>query len=196
MPGDGGTGILVGFDAYKILAHPVPLRGVAFFADGLYLVNPRNTNGTPSAVALAQVPIPPQLSNRLVNSVPDTWNAQVGISMPLPHSIEDDYLRGLRFNVTGRGEGIPEHDLIGRSDGFRQPGYALSIGPGISYAYKHSLWSVDVPIIFARTIVPTPDLVPGFPTVVAGKVTANFSPTRNLGLVAPVALLVRYTRTF
>jgi hypothetical protein len=196
MPGDGGTGILFGFNAYKTLAHPLSLRGVTFFADGLYLVNPRDTNGTPSVVALSQVPIPIQLSNRLVNSVPDTWTASVGVSAPVPHSIENNYLSGLRVNLTGRGEGISEHDLIGGNNGFRQPGYTLAVGPGLSYAYGHNLWTAEVPIIFARTIIPTPDLVPGLPSVVAGRPTANFSPTRNLGLVAPVALLVRYTRTF
>ncbi|PWU03434.1 MAG: hypothetical protein C5B53_00495 [Candidatus Melainabacteria bacterium] len=196
MPGDGGTGLLVGFNAYKILAHPDRFRGTTFFADGLYLVNPRDTNGAPSVVALSQVPIPAQLQNRLVNSVPDTWTATVGVSMPLPNTIENERLRGLRVNLTGRGEGISEHDLIGRSNGFRQPGYALAVGPGFSYAYKHSLWTVEVPIIFARTIIPTPNLVPGLPTIVNGRPTANFSPTRNMGLVAPVALLVRYTRTF
>src|SRR5262249_50788263 len=160
--------------------------------DASYLINARNTNGTPSIVTLSEVPVAPQFAGRLVNSVPDAWTAQVGITLPLPHASEHQRLKGLQYRIVGRAEGIPTHDLIGRSGGFRQPGYIMSVGPGLSYQHGKNLWTVDVPIICIKYINPVPDLVP-YLEKTNGRITSGFNPNENLGLVAPVAVLLRYT---
>jgi hypothetical protein len=49
-----------------------------------------------------------------------------------------------------RWEGIPAHDLIGGSDGYRLPGYSLSIEPGISISRGRDYLSVTAPVAVYR----------------------------------------------
>jgi hypothetical protein len=196
MPGDGELGVIVGFDAYKTFAHPIPIRGTTIFAGAQYLITTRETNGTPSVVAEAGVPIPTQLKNRLVNGTPNTWNGQLGISIPAPHTSENEWLHGLRYQLVFRSEGVTAHDLFHGNSGFRQPGFTFSVGPGFLFAYKRDYLSVDIPINFVKYIDPSQDLVPGLPKIVNGIPQPNFSPTRNIGLVAPVGVQMRWTHTF
>ncbi|MBR9999534.1 MAG: hypothetical protein KFF73_11210, partial [Cyclobacteriaceae bacterium] len=50
----------------------------------------------------------------------------------------------------GRMEGIPSSDLAGGSDGFRRPGYVISIEPGLSYSLGNFVAFVSVPIALER----------------------------------------------
>ncbi len=43
--------------------------------------------------------------------------------------------RRLAFSFGARLEGVPVRDLIGGSQGFRRPGYSLSIDPGLMFSY-------------------------------------------------------------
>lgn len=61
-------------------------------------------------------------------SVADQYLFRVGAAFPVPR------VSGLTFGIGLRGEGVPATDLIGKSDGFRRPGYAISVEPGIIYS--------------------------------------------------------------
>ena len=52
--------------------------------------------------------------------------------------------------VGGRIEGVPVRDVIGGSDGFRRPGYAISVEPGVAYWAGRHLISLAVPIALYR----------------------------------------------
>jgi hypothetical protein len=56
----------------------------------------------------------------------------------------------LSFSLAGRIEGVPVHDLVGGSEGFRRPGYAVSIEPGISVAVKSWSFSLNTPVALYR----------------------------------------------
>jgi hypothetical protein len=47
-------------------------------------------------------------------------------------------------------EGLPAHDLIGGSDGYRLPGYSVSIEPGVSLSHGKDFLEVGVPIAVYR----------------------------------------------
>jgi len=47
-------------------------------------------------------------------------------------------------------EGIPVRDAFGSSNGFRRPGYIISIDPGIMYSYRHDTISVNGPWALER----------------------------------------------
>lgn len=197
MPGDGGTGIIIGGTAFKTFRKPLRLRGQTVFASASYLCNPRDTNGTSSIVSSLGVPLAPQFLNRLTNSVTDSYNLQVGASIKIPGTWDKPRLKGLRGRLVYGWQGIPTHDLIGGSNGYRQPGYTMSFAPGFAYAYKNNLVIADVPIAFAKYINPGDTAVPGLPVKTSTGVTAApFTPTRNLGLIAPVGISLRYVRTF
>lgn len=79
------------------------------------------------------------------------------------------------------------------NDGFRQPGYALAAGPGITYSYGRDTLIAEMPIVFNRHINPGATLLPGLP-VRGGP--AAFNANRQMGLVAPLSLSLRYVRSF
>jgi hypothetical protein len=127
--GDGGFGFTIDVLAFKSFKH-FTLSG-----SGVYLFNPRNTNGVP-----AGRPRP----SEAVMSVSDQYLARVGASVPIRR------VNGLALYFGGRLEGVPSSDVFGKSDGFRRPGYALSVEPGISYIRKKETWSLNVPVPVRR----------------------------------------------
>jgi hypothetical protein len=193
QPGDGGLGIIVGADAFKTFRKPQILKNYTFFASGNYLINPRDTNGTQSMVSSLGVPLTANFANRLTNSVADSYSVAIGVNIRLPKTRDNPLFKGLRPRIVGRWEGVRSHDLFGKNDGFRQPGYAMSCGPGLTYSFGKNALLVDVPIIFNRHINPGDTILPGLPVKGGpGKLSAN----RQMGLVAPVSLSLRYIRAF
>lgn len=130
--GDGGFGFTIDALAFKSFKH------FTFFGSGTYLFNPRNTNGVPAGR------IRP---SEAVMSVADQYLARAGVSFPIRP------VRGLAVNAGIRLEGVPSSDVFGRSDGFRRPGYAVSVEPGIFYTRKKETWSVNIPIAVLRNRV-------------------------------------------
>ncbi len=193
MPGDGGLGVIVGYEAYKTLRWPNFLRSSSVFSSGSYLINPRNTNGTRSIISNLGVPLTANFLSRLTNSVADGYSISAGFAWRPPYVWEYPRLKSLRLMAVAKYEGLNSHDLIGRDDGFRQPGYALAAGPGLSYSYGRDTFIAEVPIVFNRHINPGATALPGLP-VKGGP--AAFNANRQMGLVAPFGLSVRYVRSF
>lgn len=117
--GDGGTGITFELNTFYNITHQVNLYGNFY-----YLSNPQDVNststargGTPSATAIKN------MSN--VMSVPDQMMIRGGINM---------LVNKFTFSAGVRDECLPVNDLIGSSNGFRRPGYIVSIEPGITYS--------------------------------------------------------------
>lgn len=77
-------------------------------------------------------------------SVPDQYLGRLGVQVPVWPN------RGLMGTLAGRIEGVPAHDLFGPSTGFRRPGYAVSIEPGILLSSGPSTFSVSVPFAIYR----------------------------------------------
>lgn len=132
QPGDGGFGVTTEVE----FSHKIA-RNVYGYLTGFYLINPRNTNGTlRSANLTSGIP----LSNEF--SVTDQFLVRAGGRVVF-HNLQAGL--GVRY------EGIPVEDLIGDSDGFRRPGYIVSIEPSVSYmiSHKHSI-GVNFPIALYR----------------------------------------------
>lgn len=100
------------------------------YMQGQYLVNPEDTNGVPTFRSQP---------GQGIMSVPDQYLWRAGISQGLPK------LRGLALSLGVRDEGVPAHDLIGSNNGFRRPGYIVSIDPGLMFSYKRDTLSVNGP---------------------------------------------------
>jgi hypothetical protein len=92
-----------------------------------------------------------------VLSVPDQYLARGGISRPVPK------VPGLTVTFGGRWEGVPVRDLIGKSDGFRRPGYAISADPGFLYSRWGYVFSCNVPWAIRRNLERSvPEIENGF----------------------------------
>ncbi|MGH9339173.1 MAG: hypothetical protein ACRD1R_06205 [Acidobacteriota bacterium] len=138
--GDSGTGFSLDYTAFKSMGR------FTLFSTGVYLFNPKNTH-TPSGwneVAPRPPGYPGFSRAGTIYSVADQYLFQVGAGYAVPK------LNGLALTATGRIEGVPARDIIGGEDGFRRPGYAVSVGPGVMYSRGRDTWSLSVPIAVYR----------------------------------------------
>lgn len=135
QPGDGGTGVTVELNAFHNFN-----RTVGVYGNFYYLVNPREENG----VSTARGGTPSQTAidyKTTTMSVPDQYMARAGVNLSFDK---------LLFSAGGRFECIPSSDLIGGDEGFRRPGYVLSVEPGVSYQFKRFAAFATVPVAIER----------------------------------------------
>lgn len=130
QPGQGGWGYIFEGEAYYRVAHATSL-----YASGFYLANPKDTNDTVSNRPATE-------KDDSTNSVTDQYELRAGVSQQIVR-LKGGVLSG---SLGGRWEGVPSLDLIGSSDGFRRPGYVLSVEPGLSYTLPHDSFSLSVPV--------------------------------------------------
>jgi thiol-disulfide isomerase/thioredoxin len=141
QPGDGGWGFNLDFQGFQQVGK------ATLFASVTYLVNPRNTNDTESSVLfLCGGVIPPNLKQFKFNSVPDQYLARAGVAYPIPG------VKGLSVSLAARMEGVPVRDLVGGNEGFRRPGYAIFLEPGISYTRGPHTFSFSAPVAVQRNL--------------------------------------------
>jgi len=129
--GDGGFGVALSTDMYK------RLWKTTLYGSGIYLFNPRNTNGVRTGRGRA---------SEAIMSVADQYLARAGVLVPVPKA------PGWAASFGARLEGIPVRDAFGKSDGFRRPGYALSVEPGVNWyrSRGREVWSLSVAIPVER----------------------------------------------
>lgn len=127
QPGDGGFGAILDFQAFRRLGQ----SGFSLYSSATYLINPSNENGVKTyRTALGED----------IMSVADQYLARLGFSYSNPS------WKGFGASLGGRVEGVPVMDLVGGSDGFRRPGYAVSVEPGVSYSQGPHTFALSVPI--------------------------------------------------
>ncbi len=107
QPGDGTWGFSLATNAYRELY----FHTYGYFT-GSWLFSPADTTGINQA-----------------NSATDQYLWRGGFSRNIPK------LRGLGLSFGGRMEGVPVRDAFGKSDGFRRPGYVISVEPGVMYSW-------------------------------------------------------------
>jgi hypothetical protein len=116
------------------------------YVAGLYLINPREKNGTER----------PSPASSLVNSVPDQYFGRAGLSYVFWPSM------GLSFSLGGRIDGIPVDDLIGGTDnGFRRAGYAIYVDPGLNWSLGKNSFSLNTPVAVERNLERTSNSTTG-----------------------------------
>jgi hypothetical protein len=162
--GDGGWGIILQGQAFRRVAP----RAFAYFT-GSYLVSPRNQT------EIVRAPVGRDTSVHY--SVSDVYTGRLGVSYAiLPE-------QGLTVGLGGRIDGIPYHDLIGKSDGFRRPGYAVFIDPGVALARGRSTFMFSAPIRVAQRLA-------------TYQMAMNSGGTIGAGDLAAVLIFVGYARRF
>ena len=133
--GDGGTGISLEANAYYSVSN-----SFGFYGNGYYLINPREQNGV--STARGGVPSDSAIFYQTdVMSVPDQFMSRAGVNFRLN---EFTFSAGLRI------EGVPAHDLVGGSNGFRRPGYVLSAEPVVAYKHNKMQFYISVPYAIQR----------------------------------------------
>lgn len=128
--GDGGYGVLFSVYGFRHLTPRLSL-----IAEGTYAVTPEETNGVAS---LSSNPFERELS------IGDSYAVRAGLQYALVPT------HAVRLELAGRIEGVPVHDLVGGSDGFRRPGYTVYVEPGLSAAIGTYSLNLYVPIAVQR----------------------------------------------
>lgn len=135
--GDGGWGLNTEFQAFRTLGHETSL-----YVNGFYLFNPRNTNDTLTRGSADGVD--PLIVH---HSVADQYALRVGVNTAL-------WARhGILGSLGARIEGVPSKDIIGASDGFRRPGYIVSVDPSLTYLLGKVNLTLSVPVALYRNRV-------------------------------------------
>lgn len=134
QPGDSGWGFVLSFEAFKAVGD------FTLFASGAYLFNPDDQNDTLSAPAFLN-PVGPEVvpSNIRYNTITDSYIFRAGAGYPIAA------IPGLSLNLAGKIEGAPAEDVLGRTTGFRRPGYFVTVEPGINYSTERTTFSFSVP---------------------------------------------------
>ena len=135
QPGDGGWGFQIATQAYK----QIPFHTMSYF-QGQWLFNPEDTNGVKTFRSQP---------GQGIMSIPDQYLFRAGLSHAVPR------VRRLSASVGARWEGVPAHDVIGDSNGFRRPGYIISFDPGVMYSYRKNVLSVNGPWALKRNRMPS-----------------------------------------
>ena len=125
--GDGGWGLVL-----QGLAFARVVERVSGYASGSYLVTPQNQSSvfqSPSgSFASAHV------------SIPDVFNASAGLSFDVSRR------HGLAASLSGRLDGIPTRDLVGRSDGFRRPEVLGYLEPSLTLTRGRGTVTLNAPV--------------------------------------------------
>jgi hypothetical protein len=142
--GDGGLGITTDFNAYYNFS-----RIFSVYANGFYLISPKDVNGVaswPPGILPANAIALFHAATYDVNSVPDNYTLRGGANFTFDKLV---VTTGLRY------EGAPAHDLIGKDDGLRRVGHIFSIEPGLQYKFKKSFLYSFVTLPVARATIET-----------------------------------------
>lgn len=130
--GDGGVGFNLELQSNLVIANNLSL-----YFNSFYLFNPENTNKTLTRGTL--VGADPLIA---YHSVADQYAVRLGANYMLNH----------QFNVGlgSRLEGIPSEDIIGKSEGFRRPGYLIAVEPSVAYQFGQNNLALTVPYALYR----------------------------------------------
>ncbi|MGC4035135.1 MAG: hypothetical protein QM764_04175 [Chitinophagaceae bacterium] len=138
QPGDGGLGVSVEVQAFRQV-----YKSIYAFANGYYLFNPRESNGTyksaPTVVKDKQGNVLGTMTGYNVYASPDQYFARAGFLASVLKN------KNLTFSLAARLEGIPAYDAFGGNVAYRRPGYVGAIESGVSYSRGQHTISLFVP---------------------------------------------------
>ena len=135
QPGDGGLGVSLELNGFRILNNTWSL-----YSNAYYLINPQGNNG--ASTARGGVPTAAAIKYTSdVMSVPDQYLLRAGTNWTK---------NAVTLSLGARYECIPASDLIGDNTGFRRPGNVLAIEPGANYAYKQFNFYLYAPVAIRR----------------------------------------------
>jgi hypothetical protein len=136
QPGNGAWGLVPTVQAFRTF------RRVSIYGVATYLINPRDTTGTPAFFSALNNP-----STTSVNSSTDQYMAEFGAAIPTP-------LRWVTPTLAYRMSGVPVRDLFGPSDGFRRPANLQYFAPGLDFHVFGETINLTVPMVTHINVKP------------------------------------------
>jgi hypothetical protein len=135
QPGSGGVGLRLAVQGFRRFSH------FAVFGNALYLFSLKEQNDTNSIMSTLNPGGPSAVpENVRYNAVPDSYLYHAGISAPVPG------LKGLSASFGGQMAGVPAYNILTGNEGYRQPGYIVTVNPGLSLSTKYATYSFGLPV--------------------------------------------------
>ncbi len=141
--GSGAWGLFPIIEGFK------QFRYLTIFGTGSYLFSLRGQNNTYSFGAAINPNGPTAVpANIRYNSTPDSYFVHTGLAAPIPIP----RVKGLSALFAGRIVGVPVHNVFGPTTGFRQPGFLVTVEPGVNLDTKLATYSFSVPLRVAQEV--------------------------------------------
>ena len=135
QPGSGAAGLRLAAQGFR------RLRYFAVYGNALYLFSLKEQNDTYSIMSVLNPGGPAAVpANKRYNATPDSYLYNAGASAPVPG------LKGLSFSLGSQIAGVPTFNVLTGSEGYRQPGYLVTLNPGLSLNTKLASYSINVPV--------------------------------------------------
>jgi hypothetical protein len=135
QPGSGAFGLRLAAQGFR------SFHRFSVYGSGLYLFSLKKQNNT-IAYGAAINPAGPAATQENLRylTAPDSYQFTGGISTPIPH------LKGVSLSFGGQVAGVPVYNVLTTTSGYRQPGYMVSVQPGLAWDMGFSTFYVSVPI--------------------------------------------------
>lgn len=135
QPGSGAFGLRLATQGFRSFKH------FSLSGSGLYLFSLKKQNDT-VAFGAAVNPAGPGATQENLRylTAPDSYQFTGGVSAPIPH------LKGFSLSFGGQVAGVPVDNVLTTTSGYRQPGYMVTVNPGLTYDMKFATFFVTVPV--------------------------------------------------
>ncbi len=135
QPGSGAWGWRLSVDGFQ------RIKRFTLFGTGIYTFSLRDQNNTYALGAtLSPLGVTATAANLRYISTPDSYLFNLGLATAVPK------VSRITAFVNGRIAGVPVHNVLTRTIGFRQPGYFITVEPGIVYGTRLATYSISAPL--------------------------------------------------
>ncbi len=135
QPGSGALGLRVSIDGFQRIKHFI------LFGSGVYTFSLREQNNTFALGAtLNPAGITATADNLRYISTPDSYLFDLGLARAVPK------VNRLSAFVHGRIVGAPVHNVLTGTSGFRQPGYLVTVEPGLEFNTRLASYTLSSPL--------------------------------------------------
>jgi hypothetical protein len=135
QPGSGAFGMRLSVDGFQ------RIKGFTVFGTGIYTFSLRDQNDTYALGAtLNPAGVTATAENLRYVSAPDSYLFNIGLARSVPK------LSRIAAFVNGRIVGVPVHNALTGTSGFRQPGYFITVEPGLAFNTALASYTVSAPL--------------------------------------------------
>jgi hypothetical protein len=133
--GSGATGLRLSVQGFRAFRH------FSVSGTGLYVFSLKEQNNT-LAFGAALNPAGPQAvaANVRYLSTPDSYLFNGSVASPIP------YLKGMAATLGGKIAGVPTWNAVTSTIGYRQPGYIVTMDPGLAWNTSFASYFISMPL--------------------------------------------------
>lgn len=135
QPGSGAWGWKISVDGFQ------RIKRFTLFGTGIYTFSLRDQNDAYALGAtLSPLGVTATAANLRYISTPDSYLFNLGLATAVPK------VSRVTAFVNGRIAGVPVHNVLTQTIGFRQPGYFVTVEPGLAFSTGLANYTISAPL--------------------------------------------------